>query len=808
MTVPRLAAAWLAAAVAFTTAAGLVPAASGSSPASVTASSKPDGKPAAPQGEKDVLGDPGLADVIKRVAARRTVERSEATVRGDKVRVEVLGGAGLAHAVKARGGAVVDRAPGLVLADVPATAVRGLLTASGVGTVRLPLDYSVVPQEASPALSTLTSSDPLAQVGAKGADAVTKVGIAPWHAAGRTGRGIKVGIIDTFSGNAWNAAAASGDLPAGPSGSFCRREGVGCADTFWNGDPHGVGVAEIVRDMAPDAQLYLASVSTITDYRAAIDYFASQGVRIVSRSLAAAYDGPGDGGGPFNTQVVNYAVGKGMAWFNSAGNSAGATGRLGGYYRTSWTDTDGDGWLNYADGSELLGFWCNPEGFYFLGLRWSDWGVTRTDYDLYIYDEAADETPYAEFERDQLAADVTPVEAAGWWTSGCAAEDWDYIAVRLDPRVTTTTGGDVLEMMINGSFLDNWNNPHSATQAASDSANPGAASVGAVDPVGGTTIAPYSSWGPSNDGRIKPDLSAPSKMTSVSYPSGFGGTSAATPVVSGAAAVVLAHEPTLTPAQLVARMKTYVVDRGEAGPDNLYGVGELLMPSLAPPVQPVTPVAPPVTPAITSAGLRPVMTRLAKALPVELTWRTITPQLTASVTRSVNRGRAEIAAYVIGGSTSARATLELGKANQLAISYTDGAGVKSPEHTLASVVPVAYDDRDRVVKFGRGWRRLRVGEAWKRTLTGTNRASSLARMTFTGSAVSLVMTRSGISGAARVFLDGKDMGRVNLRTKGAKHRQVVMNLVAASRGRHTIEIEPLTRGQKGWVHVDGLVVLR
>src|SRR5690349_19692034 len=73
--------------------------------------------------------------------------------------------------------------------------------------------------------------------------------------------------------------------------------------------------------MAPDAELYIATVGTVSDLQAAINWFASKGVSVITRSLGAAYDGPGDGTGPL-ASVVNSAIGKGMTWFNSAGNDA------------------------------------------------------------------------------------------------------------------------------------------------------------------------------------------------------------------------------------------------------------------------------------------------------------------------------------------------------------------------------------------------------------------------------------------------------------------------------------------------------
>jgi hypothetical protein len=108
----------------------------------------------------------------------------------------------------------------------------------------------------------------------------------------------------------------------------------------------------------------------------------------------------------------------------------------------------------------------------------------------------------------------------------------------------------------------------------------GAVAVGAVDPALGTTIADYSSEGPTNDNRTKPDLSAAACVKSLSYaPDCFNGTSSATPVTAGAAALVLSAGAANSPQTLKSYLLNATVDRGVAGTDNIYGRGELRLPN-------------------------------------------------------------------------------------------------------------------------------------------------------------------------------------------------------------------------------------
>ncbi|HCL00252.1 MAG TPA: hypothetical protein DHW42_09145 [Candidatus Marinimicrobia bacterium] len=103
----------------------------------------------------------------------------------------------------------------------------------------------------------------------------------------------------------------------------------------------------------------------------------------------------------------------------------------------------------------------------------------------------------------------------------------------------------------------------------------GALTVGAVDRNG--QIAGFSSHGPTADGRIKPDLCALGVYTYIAFSSSaslYGtrsGTSFATPLIAGAAALVMEKFPDLPPAQIIERLKKYA--SLSDSPDNRYGWG-------------------------------------------------------------------------------------------------------------------------------------------------------------------------------------------------------------------------------------------
>jgi len=97
--------------------------------------------------------------------------------------------------------------------------------------------------------------------------------------------------------------------------------------------------------------------------------------------------------------------------------------------------------------------------------------------------------------------------------------------------------------------------------------------VGAEDSLG--TIAPFSSRGPTADGRIKPDFTAPGVavcvLTGVGHVGRGNGTSFATPLLAASAALVKQMHPSLLPMELRTAFRNNATKR--AAPDSSYGWG-------------------------------------------------------------------------------------------------------------------------------------------------------------------------------------------------------------------------------------------
>ncbi|MDP1794377.1 MAG: S8 family serine peptidase, partial [Acidimicrobiales bacterium] len=416
----------------------------------------------------------------------------------------------------------------------------------------------------------------------------------PLITAGYRGQGIKVGIIDFFDPAVLATQITQGELPSVPTSNRRCFSGTTTCPFGSPGERHGNAVAEVIAEGAPDAELYLAEVGGLEGYYAAIDWFAQNGVKILNHSLIGVFDGPGDGTGP-RAAIVDHAVTKGMAWFNSAGDAAPMfPGKYqGGHWRGAWSDPTGNRWLNFSGSDETLGTYCGA----LLGLRWSDWGAARTDYELWIGDlnisSGYHSTAVLASDYNQTAG-VAPIEANDFrWlcnTDPAQGPVYDknkdgfiHLKVKRSTRSAAASAvGDVLEIqVINGWF--EYNTAYgSAALAFGDSRNPGAASVGF-----GTQ---YSARGPTNDGRIKPDFVAPECVPTSVYggcvgDTAYRATDISAAVASGTAAAVLSAYGAMEPWQLIQYFKNYgphsppqypqPVGSYAALPDNQFGHGSV-----------------------------------------------------------------------------------------------------------------------------------------------------------------------------------------------------------------------------------------
>jgi subtilisin family serine protease len=415
-----------------------------------------------------------------------------------------------------------------------------------------------------------------------------------WHQAGFTGAGVKVGVLDL--GFAGYRDLLGNELPPDLITKAFLPYSEEIDDTY---NPHGTACAEIVHEIAPDAELFLVMFDGQDDISLsdAVDWLVAQGVQIISYSAGTSY-GPKDGTG-WDAQLVDATAAKGILWVSASGNEADR------HFRTTYNDSDNDAQHEFPDGHELMAFSPTPEINYFeILLQWNDWDLADQDYELHLYDSAF----------NLLASSTEPQEGNSWnepveyiYYEDSSLDDVYYLAIEAYDQSWDAT----FDLYVTPVELAFYTPEHSLTSPA-DAV--GAFTVGATE-WRDDSLAFYSSQGPTDDGRIKPDITGPTTVSGASYgPEAFDGTSAATPHVSGAAALVWSAYPEFSREQVIAFLQQNVIDLGPAGPDSAYGYGRVQMPD---PQQPGEVAVPP-TVAPTTPSEAPTAEATAPALGLEI----------------------------------------------------------------------------------------------------------------------------------------------------------------------------------------------
>ena len=426
---------------------------------------------------------------------------------------------------------------------------------------------------------------------------------AAWHQAGITGQGIKLGIIDIgfegFSG------LMGTELPVGFQARCYTDLGVSSdelADCEIDG-VHGNASTETVIDVAPDVSLYLTNPQSHADMRDAVNWMISEDVSVINASISWWFDGPGDGTSPYSTGLVNTverAVEDDIVWVTSAGNSARHT------WFGTFSDPDSNGLLNFqgfeernflriGDGTSLLDY---P---FAVDLRWEDnWvledgtlGGAASNLDVFVVDGATNKIVASGRDPQSGGPGHIPQELFGLESFNEPPTGSSYyIFVSLvegEPpdwvQMTLNHAGPELQLYtLQGSIK----NP-------AEGKNPGMLAVGAAHWDDVHAIEPYSSRGPTPDGRVKPDIvgaacGATSQYPLSEYNSGYCGTSQASPHVAGLATLVRQRFPSYTPAQVASYLKDNAEQRQSPDPNSTWGHGFIKLP---PPDGTTTPVPTP-----------------------------------------------------------------------------------------------------------------------------------------------------------------------------------------------------------------------
>lgn len=503
--------------------------------------------------------DPRLASSLQDDLAAGHAVPSPLARNGDKpgaakvtVVVEANDSSQARSAIGSSGGTVLTEVPGLIKAAVPARALGNLSRARGVTLVREP--YAAQIQTTSEGVGTTNAST--------------------WQNLGYEGAGTKVAIVDV--GFQDYATKLGTELPVGTEVDLTR-----CDSPLT--EVHGTAVAEIVYDMAPAAELLLVCIEDSVDFASALASLGAAGVDIVNASIGFTLTGRGDGSGAAGTPSGAVAAlrDQGILFVAAAGNYGGrhyqakAVGDpVQGAEFNDFVDLSGDNSFTF----QVAGNTAPGDGIAQVSMRWDSWPTTNLDFDIYVRSYACGDPDFdyivAGSVNNQATQAGPPVEQTNLFQN-CSPtpQTFEVLINRWSgsgtPRLDLFFDGPVgnLERVSGGDL-------------AEPATSPAVLAVGAHC-VSDSSVEPYSSTGPTIDGRIKPDLAGPDSTSSSVYGAstgcftGFTGTSAAAPHVAGAAAVLLGANPGLEVAELEQLLRRKAADLAPTGRDNGSGAGRL-----------------------------------------------------------------------------------------------------------------------------------------------------------------------------------------------------------------------------------------
>jgi subtilisin family serine protease len=422
---------------------------------------------------------------------------------------------------------------------------------------RTPLAQPMVVPLAKPSGTAMPRSTDGASEG------VAYTGADAWQAAGITGKGVKVGVIDGgFNRYKWVLAGATVNVKSFRADRLIE-------DPTDDETIHGTACAEIVHEMAPDAELSLVAVETPGEFAMATAYLVGVGVSVISSSLGFDGGSPLDGTGTV-AKAVDKARASGVFFVNAAGNSA--SGSIGsdsdeGHFAATFMDGDSDGFHDFPGAKQANGLVVRLTGDPFsIVLNWDDWKQpARANYALFLYDRAGKEV--ARGDTDHVRKGKPPVqEIDGKVRAGT------YL---LKIRKMRSTDPDLpLNIFFQSAQLE-MTTPAGSLTSPADAR--GVVAVAAVN-VRTDRGEEFSSRGPTFDGRMKPEIAAPDYVSSRAYGARFYGTSAATPHVAGAAALLLQAFPTMNPDALLTFLNGHAKPpKGLDSGENIVGSGRLFL---------------------------------------------------------------------------------------------------------------------------------------------------------------------------------------------------------------------------------------
>ena len=484
----------------------------------------------------------------------------------------------IATALERAGGKVELRYATQIQALVPLGAIAQLADLKEVQFIRLPVR-------------------PILSQGTTISEGQKLIGAPTWHKAGVDGRGVKVGVIDPeFDGYERLLGRELPPRERVTAKSF-RSDGR-MSDPEFPGK-HGVAVSEVITDIAPGMHLHIAAFDTDVEFRQAVDWMIDQKVDVINTSggyASGCFRGPG-----LFEPHIKKAHDAGITWVTSANNIGDS------HWEGSFIDQNSNDVHEFSGADETLSIeveFVNIENLAAAAAvgAFLSWDAPCTgaadDYDLEFVFESQSQLRRR---ADWVWKPGIPVKGGLYMVFtlnlGYVGRH-DYIGLRVIKKRAAAPPArlDIAIVDCLKCHTIEYRVSRGSISILEPAISPNAIAVGAFHHAPDrcpsslcpeTSLLVYSGRGPTKDNRIKPDITAPSHVSTATYGKytgdgtgqnpGFPGTSASAPHVAGAAALVKQIFPNFTPKQIQEFLEKRAEDRGPRGKDNDWGAGQLLL---------------------------------------------------------------------------------------------------------------------------------------------------------------------------------------------------------------------------------------